>query len=62
MYFLELVLIVGNYMGSSVKSFKGAYAFEMNTLTKVKLSLKERKPLNHENGLVELIVLDAAGV
>ena len=33
--FLDLVLLVGNYMGSSVKTFKEAFAFELSTLTKV---------------------------
>lgn len=33
--FLEMVLFVGNYMGSSSKTHKDAFAFEMSVLTKV---------------------------
>lgn len=34
--FLELVLLFGNYMGQSSKTYKETFAFEMNVLTKVR--------------------------
>ncbi|WKX99729.1 hypothetical protein Q1695_014531 [Nippostrongylus brasiliensis] len=33
--FLELVLLFGNYMGQSSKTYKDTFAFEMNVLTKL---------------------------
>uniref|UniRef100_A0A0K0DIJ0 FH2 domain-containing protein n=1 Tax=Angiostrongylus cantonensis TaxID=6313 RepID=A0A0K0DIJ0_ANGCA len=34
--FLELILLFGNYMGQSSKTYKDTFAFEMSVLTKVR--------------------------
>ncbi|VDD91177.1 unnamed protein product, partial [Enterobius vermicularis] len=50
--FLELVLLVGNYMGQSAKSYKDVFGFEMSVLTK----LVDTKDVDNVETLLHLLV------
>ncbi|VDO79302.1 unnamed protein product [Heligmosomoides polygyrus] len=50
--FLELVLLFGNYMGQSSKTYKETFAFEMNVLTK----LVDTKDVDNKSTLLHYMV------
>uniref|UniRef100_A0A0N5A981 GBD/FH3 domain-containing protein n=1 Tax=Syphacia muris TaxID=451379 RepID=A0A0N5A981_9BILA len=50
--FLEMVLLVGNYMGQSSKTYKDAFAFEFNVLTK----LIDTKDINNTETLLHMLI------
>uniref|UniRef100_A0A915APD9 Protein diaphanous n=1 Tax=Parascaris univalens TaxID=6257 RepID=A0A915APD9_PARUN len=51
--FLEMVLLVGNYMGHSSKTYKDTFAFEMSVLTK----LTDTKDVDNNETLLHHLVL-----
>lgn len=51
--FLEIVLLVGNYMGHSSKTYKDTFAFEMGALTK----LSDTKDINNSETLLRYLVV-----
>ncbi|KHN84802.1 Protein diaphanous -like protein 1 [Toxocara canis] len=51
--FLEMVLLVGNYMGHSSKTYKDTFAFEMSVLTK----LADTKDVDNKETLLHHLVI-----